>query len=130
MQDRVEQELALLRHHFAEVDYVTEGGWVRVWPVRTGPGWSSDAVPVAFQIPTGFPGTPPYGFYVPVGLTYHGEPPQSYNARPPTRPPFEGEWGMLSWAHDGSWRATSNIVTGSNLFNWSLSFQDRFREGA
>lgn len=130
MRERIEQELALLRQHYAEVDFVPEGMWIRISPVRTGPGWGMDPVSVAFQVPTGFPGAPPYGFYVPVGLTHNGNPPQSYNNQPPTRPPFEGEWGMFSWAHDAGWRATSDIVTGSNLFNWSLSFRDRFREGA
>jgi hypothetical protein len=129
MNERIEEELALLRHDYDEVEYVAEGGWVRVWPVTTGPGWSEDPVPAAFQIPAGFPGAPPYGFYVPVGLTHNGGQPQNYQARASSQPPFGGEWAMFSWAQDGGWRATSDLVTGSNLLNWSRSFRDRFAEG-
>jgi hypothetical protein len=130
MQERIEQELSLLRRHYAEVEYRPEGRWVRIWPVATGPGWNLDPIPVSFQIPAGFPGTPPYGFFVPSGLTHQGAQPQSYESRTATQPPFERDWGMFSWAHDGSWRATSSVVNGSNLFNWTRSFRDRFAEGA
>ena len=130
MDERIEQELALLRRHYEQVEYVAEGRWVRIWPVTTGLGWSENPVAAAFQIPTGFPGAPPYGFYVPVGLVHNGKEPQSYQAKAQSQPPFEGEWAMFSWAHDGSWRATSDLITGSNLFNWSRSFRDRFAEGS
>jgi hypothetical protein len=130
MDERIEEELALLRRHYGELDYRPEGRWVRVWPVVTGAGWSQDPVAAAFQIPVGFPGTPPYGFYVCSGLAHEGKQPQSYQPRASTQPPFEGDWAMFSWAHDGSWRATSDVVSGSNLFNWTRSFRDRFAEGA
>lgn len=126
----MEEELALLRERYEQVDYVTEGRWIRVQPVRTGAGWSQDPVPAAFQIPSGYPGTPPYGFYVPAGLTYNGREPQSYQRAPSTQPPFEGEWDMFSWQQDGDWRAKVDVVTGSNLLNWIRSFRDRFAEGA
>ena len=130
MDERIEDELRLLRRHFEQVDYVAEGRWVRIWPVETGSGWSHNTVAAVFQIPTGFPGAPPYGFYVPVGITHNGSEPQNYQPIAPSQPPFEGEWAMFSWAPDESWRATSDLVTGSNLSNWARSFRDRFAEGA
>jgi hypothetical protein len=130
MDERIEQELALLRRYYEQVEYVPEGRWVRIWPVMTGSGWSEDPVAAAFQIPSGFPGAPPYGFYVPAGLLHHGKQPQNYQPEAPSQLPFEGRWAMFSWAQDGSWRATSDLVSGSNLFNWSRSFRDRFAEGA
>ena len=130
MRERIEQELELLRRRYADVDYREVGDWVRIHPVPTAAGWSQPEISVAFQIPQGYPGTPPYGFYVPRGLNYGGAQPQSYQDLAGTQPPFEGEWGMFSWAHDSGWRATGDVVGGSNLLNWTMSFADRFREGA
>jgi hypothetical protein len=130
MRDRIEQELDLLRRRYAEVDHREDGDWVRIHPVPTAAGWSKEVIPVAFQIPQGYPGTPPYGFYVPRGLNHQGGQPQSYQDLAGTQPPFPGEWGMFSWAHDTGWRPTGDIIGGSNLLNWTLSFADRFREGA
>lgn len=129
MDERIEQELELLRKRYEEVEYVAEGRWVRVCPVRTGAGWSQAAISAAFQIPGGYPGTPPYGFYVPAGFTHNGAQPQSYQPMP-SQPPFDGQWGMFSWQQDGNWRPTADLVAGSNLLNWIRTFSDRFAEGA
>lgn len=130
MEDRIRKEIQLLRTRYEEVEYRPEGRWVRLWPVPTAPGWTVDPLPAAFQIPTGYPGTPPYGFYVPSGLTFNGKAPQNCQPSPSSPPPFQGGWMMLSWTHQQGWHATSDLVTGSNLLNWALSFSDRFEEGA
>ena len=129
MRDRMETELRLLRQRYAEVEATDAYDWIRIFPVRTGDGWSSDPVAVAFQVPAGFPATPPYGFFVPAGLTFRGTQPGSFQPRPSIQPPFPRPWAMFSWQHDGGWRPTGDLVTGSNLLNWTRTFALRFAEG-
>ena len=129
MEQRIQQELQLLRSRY-EVEYQPEGRWVGLSPVPTGPGWSEDPVPTAFQIPAGYAATPPYGFYVPADLAWEGQRPKNCQPAPPTQPPFGGPWMMLSGTHHEGWHPTADLLTGSNLLNWALSFQDRFRGGA
>ena len=70
MEERIQQELALLRQRYPNLEYQEQGQWVRIPDHRLPPGWDRLATDVAFQIPVGYPGTPPYGIYVPVGLTF------------------------------------------------------------
>lgn len=130
MDERMNEELELLRTRFEGVDFLVAGRWVRLSAVPTGPGWAPSEVPVAFQVPPGYPGTPPYGFYVPATVTHEGRQPKNSQCPPSVAPPFEGDWMMLSWTQAGNWRATADLVRGSNLLNWALSFRDRFSEGA
>ncbi len=130
MEERIEQELALLRSRFPDLEYKEEGRWVRIPSYPVPEGWNRSATGVAFQIPPGHPGSPPYGIYVPGGLMFKGERPNNYTEPASNQPPFGGTWGVFSWApQDGQWRATADLVTGSNLLNWVLGFADRFREG-
>lgn len=131
-QTRIEQELALLRTRFLDVEYVAAGHWVRVKNYRVLPdSWSSGVIDVAFQIPVGYPGTQPYGIYVPSGMRYLGNMPLNYQEPAANQPPFGGAWGIFSWAPgDGQWRPTANVAAGTNLLNFVLGFNDRFREGA
>jgi hypothetical protein len=124
------QELALLRQRYTDVEYRTDGQWVRVGAYALPEGWNRDTTDVAFQIPPAYPGTPPYGIYVPTGLMFNGSRPNNYNEPAGTQPPFGGSWGVFSWSHTEQWRATADLVTGANLLNWVMSFADRFREGA
>ena len=70
MEERIAQELELLRKHWPDLEYVEEGRWVRLPRYSLPKGWNRSETDVAFQILPGYPGTPPYGFYVPVGLTF------------------------------------------------------------
>ena len=129
MEERVVQELELLRKYYPNIEYKEEGRWVRIPSYPLPEGWNRSTTDVAFQIKPGHPGTPPYGFCVPVGLEYQGHRPESYKDSASPHPPFEGRWGIFSWAHTEQWRPTANVTTGSNLLNWARSFADRFREG-
>jgi hypothetical protein len=128
MEERVNQELELLRKRYL-IDHRPDGNWVRVISFPLPLGWNREATDVAFQIPVGYPGTPPYGIYVPAGLTFNGQPPDNYKEPAPTQPPFGEVWGILSWQPETPWRATAEMVSGSNLMNWVQGFGDRFREG-
>lgn len=129
---RIEQELALLRTRFRDVEYIAAGHWVRVKNYHVLPdGWSSGVTDVAFQIPIGYPGAQPYGIYVPAGMRYLGNVPTNYQEPAGNQPPFGGTWGIFSWAPgDGQWRPTAKVAAGTNLLNFVLGFNDRFREGA
>jgi hypothetical protein len=94
------------------------------------PDWNRNVTDVAFQIKVEYPGTAPYGFYVPAGLLFRQKAPQSYTEPASSQPPFGGTWGMFSWQIETGWFPTADVVTGSNLLNWSRTFADRFAEGA
>ena len=125
---RINEELALLRRHYDAVEYIgtSDIHWFRVEAVRTAPNWSSDTTVVAFSITQGYPGTAPYGFYVPAELMYEGHSPNEHSA--PHQPPFAGTWRFLSWYIE-NWRPTDDLTTGSNLWGWVRSFVKRFEEG-
>ena len=130
MEERIKQELALLHRHFPDLEYKEGGQWVRILSYRLPEGWNRSSTDAVFQIPVGFPGVPPYGIYVPIGLLFQEAAPQNYKEPAPTQPPFPGKWGIFSWAPaDGQWRATADLSTGYNLLNWVMGFADRFREG-
>lgn len=130
MQERIEAELALLRGRYPDLEYRPEGHWVKIPRYPLPAGWSGSETDVAFQIPVGFPGTPPYGIYVPGGITFNGTRPDNYTEPAPSQPPISGSWGIFSWTpDDGAWRATTDPTTGSNLLNWVIGFAQRFREG-
>lgn len=130
MQERITQELALLRQRYPSLEYKEEGRWVRIPSYPLPEGWNLTPTDVAFQIPVGYPGTPPYGLYTPIGLLFKGERPNNYTEPAPNQPPFLGTWGVFSWMpDDGQWRATTDLLMGSNLLNWVTGFADRFRQG-
>jgi len=128
MPSRIDQELALLRKYYSSVEYQQNGQWVRIASYLLPPEWNKEITDVAFQIPIGYPGTPPYGIYVPVGLLHKDLVPKDYKVAE-NQLPFEGPWGIFSWTHDGLWKPTGDLITGANLLNWVRGFSDRFREG-
>jgi hypothetical protein len=128
---RIEAELALLRAFYVEVEYRPEGHWVCVRRYPFPSGWSVTETAVAMQVPTGYPGTPPYGIYVPAGLTYKEQRPNNYTEPAAAQPPFGGVWGVFSWQPaDGQWRPAATPVAGTNLLPWVRGFAERFAEGA
>lgn len=130
MQERVEEELALIRQQFPDTEHYEEGHWVRIPSYPLPEGWNRPSTEVAFQIPIGYPGTPPYGIYVPAELQFQGTRPDNYTEPASNQPPFSGTWGIFSWVPaNGQWRPTAELRKGSNLLNWVLGFAERFKEG-
>lgn len=128
---RLELEALLLRGRFG-ANLVREGAWflVSTYPVA-GNGWNRDKTQVSFRAQVGYPGTPPYGIFVPAGMRFNGAMPKNYQEPVAERPPFPGEWGLFSWApDDGQWRPGATPREGSNLLNFALSFANRFHQGA
>lgn len=127
MQERIEQEIEMLRQRYPQLE--RNGNWIRIPNYPLPEGWNQTATDVAFEIPTQYPGTPPYGICTPVGLLFRGASPDSYTPSH-AQVPFSGAWGRFSWApEDGHWRATNDPHTGSNLLNWVIGFAQRFKEG-
>ena len=129
MNERINQELELLRARFPGLEYQEEGRWVLLPKYGAPRGvWSTDCPDICFQIQPAHPGQKPYAFYVrmPFSLQSGAE---VLNATPSREPPFGGEWLKFSWdAPD--WNATAEIRSGSNLLNWALTFRGRLEEGA
>jgi hypothetical protein len=133
MTERIEKELALLRQHYANMEYREEGRWIRIPSYPLPAGWNRPATDVALQIPIAYPGGPPYGIYVPSGILFDGNQPRDYREPAAEKPPFDGDWGLFSWSTtDGQWRATSsaNLAAGYTLLSWVKGFAVRFAEGA
>jgi len=131
MNDRIKEELELLRRSYSTVEYNDAGQWVKIngYAIPAGSSWNRQTTDVCFQIPLGYPGTPPYGFYVPGGILCDGSPPNSYQEPAQNSPPFSGAWGFFSWQQDSGWLPKADLRTGSNLFNFVGTFKDRFMEG-
>lgn len=126
--ERIDQELALLRGAFPDLEYKPEGRWIRIprYPVPDGV-WNESVVEVSFQIPEQIPGQQPYGFYVRPGMTLlNGQPIDNYVYPSPTV--FGGDWGKFSWQLL-VWAPKDNIVAGTNMLNFARSLAERFREG-
>ena len=130
MKERIEKELELIRTMFPNIKYTENGHWFYIPSYSLPDGWNRAATEIAFQIKDGYPATKPYAFYVPNGILYNEQAPKNYKASANNQPPFEGIWGELSWTISSPWQPTSDIAKGSNLLNWMLSFENRFKEGA
>jgi hypothetical protein len=127
--DRCREELELLRKNWPELDFREEGLWVRI-PRYQVPGdlWDRDEVEIALQLPPDLPGQQPYGFYVRPPLTLKERGPiGSYKV--PVATPFEPDWGMFSWQLV-EWHSRDDILSGTNMVNFVISFADRLRQGA
>lgn len=128
MRERLAQELELLKKHFPVVQYI-EDGWFKIPNYPLQPGWNRENTDVAFWARAEYPGTPPYGIYVPIGIQYDEKVPTNYSEPGNPLPAFGGQWGIFSWAVDSGWRPTADLVSGSNLTNWARGIAERFQEG-
>ena len=130
MQERINQEIELIKTRFPDIEYLPDGQWIHIPRYPLPSGWDPSPTQLAISIPVEYPGGPPYGIYVPSGMRFSGQPPNNYNDQAPMQPPFGGAWGVFSWTtQDGVWHATTDLTKGSNLLNWVLGFQRRFEEG-
>ena len=127
MQDRINQELVLLCQRWTGLEYRQDEHWIRIPEYQLPTGWNLSNTDVAFQIPVGYPGTPPYGICTPEGLLFNGQQPDDCASAEPT-PPFGGDWIRFSWQPE-SWQPSVEISAGSNLLNWVVGFAERFRQG-
>lgn len=125
MSTRVENELALLRRHWPDLEYVDDGHWVRLPPRPVPAGWNCDAAEVCFRIPAEA-ATQPYGFYVkPTLMLAAGDTTRApTNYTPSASTPFDGEWAMFSWS-PLEWHPHAEVARGDHMVHFVRSFQDR-----
>jgi len=131
--DRIAAELDLLRQFFPQAEWHEAGAgeWVKIPDYPLPPGiWNREHETVCFEVPPAYPGQAPYAFCVTAGLRLRHSTglPQNYQEGAAT--PFPGSWGRFSWAHDGTWRPTADLSSGSNLSNFVLTFADRLKEAS
>jgi hypothetical protein len=126
--DRTEPELDLLRRLWPDLRYESNGQWVLIADYALPEPWSPRSIAVAFQIPGGPPGSPPYAFYVRGEVSCGGCAPSSYTPVA-TGVPFPGTWGVFSWAPE-SWPWADEPAEGANMVSFARSFAARFAEGA
>jgi len=129
--DWLEDNLALLRTAYPELEYRNEAGvdWVRIpsYPVPDG-GWTLEAIEVAFRVPAQ-PGEAPYGFWVRPGMALaSGGTINNYTFPTPT--PWGSDWGQFSFSPAEPWQPKADIRAGVNMLNFARAIADRLREGA
>lgn len=125
---RLDEELRLLLRVFPSI--VCNGDWFLLADdVRARRfGWTPEPFSVAFHAQPQHPGQVPYGIYVSSNAQVDGKSPNNFQAAASNRPPFPGQWGVLSWTVD-PWVPRSPIEAGANLLNYAITFEERFREG-
>ena len=129
MNARIELEIELLRSLYSDLEI--NGQWIRIpeYKVPQDKPWNRKIMEICIEIPAEYPGGQPYGIYVPAGIQCNGSKPNNYVEPSQKKPPFIGEWGVMSWSPDGPWKPTSDIHKGPNLMNFVQSFAKRFNEG-
>ena len=82
MRLRIEQELALLRRQFPDIEHLEHAGedWFHLLRYAFPSGWRmhEDAIefaPIVFRVGAGYPTTEPYAFCAPAGINYLGATP-------------------------------------------------------
>lgn len=132
--ERLEQELALLRSAYPDLEYLAADGgvhWVRIPAYPVPGGWAHagnaiTAAEIAFQIPTQ-PGQAPYAFYVRPAFTLaDGGTPGNYSGGALT--PWGNDFAQFSWAPSEPWAPKADISAGANMLRFARSFADRFKE--
>lgn len=130
MSERWEEELALLREHYPDLEYVEHGGehWCRLPAYGVSGGkFRPDEVEVAFRIPPR-PADPPYAFWVRPGVeAANGATIQNYGHLATTA--WGSDWGQFSWAPEEEWRPKADVRKAPNMLTYVRSFADRFEEG-
>lgn len=128
---RLQRELALLERAYPGMRFEQSGMWILIPRQPLPEGWNPAATDVAMQVPAGYPATPPYGIYVPAGITYRDARPNNYQEPAGNQPPFGGQWGVFSWAPaDGHWHVPSTEIVGrASLLSYVRGCAVRFLEG-
>jgi hypothetical protein len=136
--NRVEAELDLLRHWFADsLDYEPGEQWVRLRAYRVPSAlWKASILEVAFQIPPDV-AVNPYGFCVRPAAGVADASDRLSPARGtgdisnytfPASTPWGDNWGRFSWQLV-EWQPRDPITTGSTVLDFARSIAARFQEG-
>lgn len=125
---RIEAEHNLLKTGFPNVTYAEASGlhWFLIDDYPLPDPLTPSKTRIAFSVSFGHPTPAPYGFYICEDIRHNG------NSIPagdvPNTPPFPGTWKMISWTPE-NWNPGYDVSSGSNLWSWARSFQQRLMEG-
>jgi hypothetical protein len=128
MNERIGEELALLRTVYPDLEWHPDSLWVRIPSYVLPQGiWKQAEIELALQTPANLPGQQPYGFWVRPGLELADR--RAPNNYTPSVATTLGEgWGQFSWSPT-VWQPQAEIRAGSNMLNFVRSIADRLREG-
>ena len=131
MNDRIDKEIELLKKFYRDLQVSPDKKWVLIpdYIIPRGFGWNKESIPLVVQFLDGFPGTPPYGFYVPSDILNNNEVPESFQQKANNVPYFPGEWAMFSWQLEEGWFASADLESGSNMAMFVRSIIERFKQG-
>jgi Prokaryotic E2 family E len=123
---RLDDELALLRSQYPELEFRDEDYWARIPRYELPEGWAHQVAEMAFQVPRELPGQQPYGFWVrPLLMLPTGAAPE--NSQGPVSTGFGEGWQQFSWAPE-VWRPAAQTRGGSNLLDFVRSFRRRLQD--
>lgn len=131
MVDRIWEEITLIKKYYNNLEHDESRRWIIIhdYFLPKNMQWNKNVIDVCFIIPNGYPGTSPYGIYVSSDLRYDEEVPNNINPNLKDKPPFPGNWVLLSWTPTDRWNPNAEIQKGSNMLNFVRSFYDRFKSG-
>ena len=126
MQERIAQEIALLKERYPDLEYGQNYDWIIIPDFPLPEGYNRTATKLLFLIPNTYPHTAPDCFYVETGLRLaNGNLPSNYNEEMSV--PIPGPWGYFSW-HPEIWQARDEIQKGDNLLSFIRVVNFRLRE--
>lgn len=127
MNERVREEIELLKMQFPELRHGDQLDWVLIPELVLPHGrFNKVSTNVLFKIPVGYPQTGPDNFFVDAGVRLKdGSNPPAFNpgSQSSSGPaPVEGDWGWFSW-HPQAWRPAATIEGGDNLSGFVRSIR-------
>ena len=126
MQERVTQEIALLKEKYSNLVHGQNYDWVMIPDFPLPDGYNRQTTKLLFLIPNAYPHTAPDCFYVEIGLRLsNGNLPSNYNEE--MNVPVGGPWGYFSW-HPEIWQPADEIQKGDNLLSFIKVVNLRLRE--
>ena len=125
MNERVRQEVELLKAQFPDLKHGDKFDWVLIPNLALPAGrFTRTSVSVLFAIPVGYPQTGPDNFFTEADLRLIGDamaPAFNLGSQSSSGPaPIQGTWGWFSW-HPQSWTPTAIIEDGDNLMGFVRS---------
>ncbi|MFC1752254.1 E2/UBC family protein [Thermoproteota archaeon] len=126
MQERIIQEIGLLKEKYPNLALGQDYDWAMIPDFPLPEGYNRNATKLLFLIPKTYPHVAPDCFYVETGLRLtNGNMPSNYNEYMDV--PVGGTWGYFSW-HQEIWQSVDEIQKGDNLLSFIKSVNLRLRE--
>lgn len=124
---RIDEETALLRTRFTNLEVDPQRRWFVVPDVKLAKGWNLGSTPILVELPPGYPSTPPDNFYT------------SPDLQPPSGGPPANTSGLRIFAgtpwlqfsihiETGDWQAHADIKKSHTLLTYLEGVLRRLQE--